>query len=172
MSILGLDNTLADLANRSFKDTGKAGNYKLTDTHFLTKFCSDFPLTPQDSSWLLLRPNTKVSSLVFSLLRGETLPTGSLTRLPKCGCDIGLTGPTSATSITWVPFSPALQDSNELTSSAALPAMYVKGMLVEDTKSASTQFRTRYAPSARPSNWLTSSIPPTQPLDPTNTGPA
>ena len=155
LSIAGLDNTLADLASRSFKQTGKSGNYNLTDVDFLTKFCSDFPLTPQNSSWLLLRPNIKVSSRVFTLLQGGTLPTGSWTRLPKCGCDIGLTGPTSATSITWAPFSPALQESNELTSSPALPAMYVKGMRVKDTRSASAQFRTRYAPSARPSSWTT-----------------
>jgi hypothetical protein len=162
LSIAGKDNPLADLASRSFKATGVAGNYSLTDLEFLTRFTSDFPLT-QHASWLLLRPNTNRTSLVCSLLLGETVPTGSWLRLTKSGCDIGHTGSTSApTSVVWTPFSETSPLQTKLHSCSALPDMYVKGLQAGDIKSASAQFRTRYAPSARPSNWTSAQTPPTK----------
>ena len=171
LSIAGADNKLADLASRSFKATGTAGNYDLTDCQFLTMFNSHFPLT-QKQSWLLLRPNTSRTSLVCSILLGETPSTGSWTRLPKCGSDIGLTGSTSApTSCRWTPFSEALRTQHGLQSSKALPDMSVKGARVEDTKSGLDQFQTRYAPSARPSLWTAIPTHSTDPTPPANTGP-
>ena len=67
MSISGKDNVLANLASRSFRHTGVQGNYDLSDDVFLTKFNTDFPLT-QDASWLMLRLNTRLNSLVFTTL--------------------------------------------------------------------------------------------------------
>ena len=160
LSIAGIDNYLADLASRSFKQTGVAGNYNLTDSEFLTKFNLDFPLQ-QGASWLMLRLHDSISSRVFTLLRGETPPTGSWLRLKKSGCDIGLTGSTSAPSIMWNRFSPTLQSQNRLHSWNPLPVTSAKGMLAEDIQSALAQFRTRFAPSARPSNWLTNPTPAT-----------
>ena len=165
LSISGIDNPLADLASRSFKATGTAGNYELSDVEFLTKFNADFPLT-QNASWIMLRPHTSVSSLVCTLLLGTTVPTGSWLRLKKCVCDIGHIGHTSSmTSIEWSPFSKTSQIATELTSSSVSPVMSVKGTLEEDIKSALAPFRQQFAPSARPLNWTT------DPIQLTNTGP-
>ena len=169
MSIAGKDNKLADLASRSFRATGAAGNYCLTDAEFLTQFNHDFPLT-QDKSWLLLRPNSRRTSLVCSVLLGETVSTGSWIRLSKSGSDIGRIGATSAARLEWTPFSETLQNQTGLMSSKALPALCVKGGLVEDTKSVLAQFRTRYAPLARPSNWLNYPTPSTVPTPMRNIG--
>ena len=161
LSIAGKDNDLADLASRSFKHTGIRGNYALNDNNFLTKFNSDFPLT-QNGSWLLLRLHNKIASNVCMLLLGKTPPMESWIRLKECGCDIGRIGPTSAApSIKWTLFSEELRHQTKLHSSKLSPAMSVKGMQDEDIKSAMAQFRTRYAPSARPSRWHSSPTPPT-----------
>ena len=154
LSIAGADNELADLASRSFKHTGVKGNYDLSDHDFLTKFNSDFPLQ-QENSWLMLRLKQKLCLPVFTVLRGRMLPTGSWLRLSESGCDIGLTGPTSAkSSMEWMPFSEELAHDTKLRSLEVSPVTSVKGALAEDIKSALAQFRTRYAPSARPSKWL------------------
>jgi len=161
LSIAGKDNELADLASRSFKQTGVQGNYDLSDAEFLTKFNADFPL-PQSTSWLQLRLSTKLSSLVCTLLRGETQPTGSWLRLKESGSDIGLTGNTSAgDSTTWTHFSKELKTVHGLTSSSLLPVTSVKGAQDEAIKSALAQFRMRYAPSARPSRWTDAPTPST-----------
>ena len=75
MSISGKDNALANLASQSFRHTGVQGNYDLSDDAFLTKFNADFPLT-QDALWLMLRLNTKLSSLVFTTLQAKPVPRG------------------------------------------------------------------------------------------------
>jgi hypothetical protein len=163
LSIAGSDNDMADLASRSFRRTGTSGNYDLSDADFLTKFNSDFPLQ-QGTSWLMLHLHNKVSSLVFTLLQGQTPPTGSWLRLKKSGCDIGLTGSTSApTSIKWTRISEELKQQLEFTSSAPLPVGSVKGMQVEDIKSELAQFKRHFAPSARPLNWTASPTPSTNP---------
>lgn len=161
LSIAGVDNPLADLASRSFKRTGVQGNYNLSDPAFLTKFNLDFPLT-QGACWTMLRLHEQVNCLVFSVLRGKTPPMGSWLRLKKCACDIGHIGHTSASNFTWTHFSETLITSHELHSSRPLPVTSVKGKLVEDTKSELDRFRTRYAPSARPSNWTSNPTPPTK----------
>ena len=171
LSIAGEDNELADLASRSFKRTGVKGNYELTDAEFLTKFNIDFPL-PQEHSWLLLRLHNKITSNVFTLLQGKTLSMGSLIRLKESGCDIGHIGPTSAKSSTmdWTPFSQELKTERKLHSLKLSPVTSVKGTQDEDIKSALAQFRTRYAPSARPSRWRASPTQPTNPPPTATTG--
>jgi len=170
ISIAGIDNPLADLASRSFRNTGVQGNYCLTDMAFLTKFNSDFAL-PQNNSWLMLRLPNKVSSLVFSVLLGETPPMGSWLRLKKSACDIGLTGLTLPAEIKWTHFSPESQQRVKLHSSWLLPVTSAKGMRVEDTVSGLAQFRTRFAPSARLSNWTSNQTPPTNQEHMDSTGP-
>ena len=169
LPIAGEHNKMADLASRSFKHTGATGNYALDDHAFLTKFNSDFPLT-QGRSWLLLRPSTKLSSLVFAVLRGKHVPAGPWTRLPKHVCDIGLIGKTSANTVEWTPSSPSLTTRLELTTSATTLLGLEKGMLDVDIKSALAPFRTRFAPSERPSSWLASTTPPTSPMPTKPTG--
>ena len=169
ISIAGKDNDLADLASRSFKRTGVQGNYDLTDSQFLQFFNESFPLT-QGASWLMLRLHDRITSRVFTLLRGETVPAGSWLRLPESAVDIGSIGKHSVDkTITWTSFSKELMTKEELTSSAPLPATSVKGMQEEDIKSGLAQFRMRWAPSARPSQWNASQTPST-PQVPKNTG--
>jgi hypothetical protein len=160
LNIPGRENKLADLPSRSFR-AGKADNYCLSDLAFLDFFNSKFPLT-QNKSWLALRPRDKLSWLVCSALRLERVGTESWTRLPKYSCDIGRTGSSSAgRTVTWTPFSPTSQNTSELTTSAPSLLGYEKGMRVEDVKSELGRFRTRWQPSARPSNWTADQTPST-----------
>jgi hypothetical protein len=170
ISIAGTDNTMADLASRSFKNTGAQGNYNLTDVAFFKKFNSNFPL-PQDNSWIMLRLHNNMNSLVFSVLHGKTPPMGSWLRLKKFGCDIGLTGHTLPESMEWTRFLPECPQRRALHSLWLLPLTSAKGVRVEDTVCELAQFRTRFAPSARPSNWTCSQIPPTNQEHTENTVP-
>ncbi|HEY9815755.1 MAG TPA: hypothetical protein V6D20_08145, partial [Candidatus Obscuribacterales bacterium] len=160
LPISGEHNKMADLSSRSFKKTRAVGTYTLDDHAFLTKFNTDFPLT-QESSWLLLRPSTKLSSLVFGTLQGVHVRPGSWLRLPKRACDIGSIGSTSATSLEWTPSSPTSVDQHNLTTSACSLRGLEKGMQEEDIKSGLAQFRKRFAPSAKLWNWLGTPTPPT-----------
>ena len=155
LSIAGKDNHAADLASRSFKATGTAGNYELTHSQFFARFSRDFPLT-QDGSWLMLRLNTKLTSLVSTVLLGTTPPTGSWLRLPTHIVDIGVTGPAFAGRTTWIPFSEELKDKLKLTSCPLSLATSARGVQAGDLRSALHQFRTRWAPSPRPFRWLDS----------------
>lgn len=171
LSIAGADNILADLASRSFKKTGIKGNYSLTDIEFLTKFNSDYPLQ-QGTSWLLLRLHTKIISNVFTILRGKTSSMASLIRLKKSGCDIGLTGSTSAKPymVEWTRFLPKLKNTTKLTSCKDSPVMSVKGTQAEDIKCALARFRTLFAPSARSSKWHDCPTQPTNQQPTANNG--
>jgi hypothetical protein len=111
LSIAGIHNDLADLANQSFKYTGVIkGNYDLSDTHFLTMFNSEFPLA-QNLSWIMLRLHDVINSLVFTVLRGKTVPMGSWLRLKKSGFDIGHIGPTLWA--TYMQLDPFLEGTTE-----------------------------------------------------------
>jgi hypothetical protein len=57
-----------------------------------------------------------------------------------------------------------------LHSSKVLPVMSVKGMQDEDIKLGLAQFRMRYAPSARPSSWISAPTPSTNSTPPNDTG--
>jgi hypothetical protein len=111
---------------------------------------------------LMLQLHNTVSSLVFSVLRGQTPPMGSWLRLTKSACNIGRIGPTLPNNFTWTPFSKASTPPTELHSSPLLPVTSVKGKRVEDTESALAQFRTHFAPSARPLNWTSNPTPHTK----------
>ena len=119
----------------------------------------------------MLRLSTKLNSLVFTVLRGQTPPTGSWTRLTKSGCAIGLTGqPTSTDStLNWTLFSEGLKTEKGLTSLVVSPDMSVKGMQVEEIKSELARFKQRFAPSGRPLNWIADATPYTRkgPMAPT-----
>lgn len=161
MHIAGKDNPLGDLPSRSFKARREAGNFDLDDVQFLTKFNHDFPLL-QETSWLLLRMHTKISSLVFTLLCSQTLSAGSWLRLKKSACDIGSIGSTSVPSkINWTRFSSPVAKQLELHSLRVLPNMYVKGLQDEDIQSGMGQYRQRYRPSERSANWTQNGTLPT-----------
>ena len=159
LSIAGVNNEMADLASRSFKKSGK-GTYQLTDSQFLFKFNSDFPLT-QGASWKLFRLAHKLSLLVFSELQMQMSPMASWMRLTRKGHAIGSIGKTSSSPITWTPFLKGSLTSTKLSSSAPLLQKHAQELSAEAIKSALEQCKSRFVPSARPSNWLQNPIPPT-----------
>ena len=131
----------------------------LMDEQFLTKFNSDFPLT-KGSSWKMFRPANKLSSLICSLLQGETPPLGSLLRLPRNNSAIGDFGNGTAASLEWTHTSKESSSLTNLLSSNVIPEAFGKALLAEDVKSEWAQLKKRLAPSARNSVWLENQIPP------------
>ena len=174
LSISGKNNGMADLSSRSFRKTGAAGTYNWDDLTFLTHFNERFPLE-QGALWLTARHHNKLLSRVFSLLRSEQQPMGSWIRLPKSSCDIGRIGSGTVKELEWTRSSMASHSAPELTSSWVLPRSYARAEQDEDIRSELARFRTRFAPSARPSNWTTVPTPstatrPTSSTTPGSTG--
>lgn len=160
-SIAGANNNMADLASRSFKAGGK-GNYDLTDSEFLTKFHTLFPLT-QNASWHMHTLNAKLSSLVFAELRLEQQPMGSWLRLTTHGTSTGQTGPSlSPTLASPIPYSPTCPNLSSLPSSKPLPIGYEMEMQDQNIELALSEFRKRWQPLPRPSNWTTNPAPRTK----------
>lgn len=170
-SIPGKLNDMADLASRSFKATGVAGNYCLNDTEFLTKFNASFPLT-QGGSWKMLRLNTKCISLVSSALQTSRNPMGSWLRPRSTKSDIGTIGSASSSSgdIQWTSISTTYKCTTEIRSSKVLPSGYDKEMQDVAIKSKLAQSRMHSTQSGRLSNWLANEqTPSTKPPVPPNT---
>jgi len=159
VSIMGVRNRMADVASRSFRKAGKEP-YSLTNFAFLTQFNSDFPLT-QDASWRLFQLATKVSSLVCCELRMQQSPMGSWIRLTTKGHAIGTIGASSCTDMVWTPTCKTSPKTN--TSSSFAPSLQesVQELTGEGILSALDRCKRRFAPLARPSNWLENVIPPT-----------
>ena len=157
LSIMGIRNRMADVASRSFRKSGKS-IYSLTNCAFLLKFNSDFPLT-QDASWALFQLADKVNSLVFSELRMQPAPMGSWIRLTKRGHAIGTIGADSCTTMEWNPICKTSPKTSASSSSAPLLQESVQELTGAGIMSALDRCKRRFAPSARPSNWLDNAIP-------------
>ena len=71
LPIQGILNKLADLLSRSYNAAGGPGNYEWDNLTFFNKFNRRFPLTPQGTSWHIVRPATVLISRVSSLLLGK-----------------------------------------------------------------------------------------------------
>jgi hypothetical protein len=151
-NIAGIDNGLADIPSRSFHAKGH-GNHDWNDVEFLTNFTAAFPLT-QDASWSMLTLSTKLTSLVYSALRGKPLPMASWLRPPRHNAAIGVIGKGTATSVKWTPSSRGSLAQTKSSSSRALPLSYDKAAQDAELKSKLDLYKTRFAPSERPSNWL------------------
>ena len=167
--IAGKDNDMADLASRTFKQQDQPGNYDIPlDEDFLTLFNTRYPLTQQDTSWLMLRLRSNITTRVFSILRGKPKPPESWVRLPAYALDTGAIGsPTAGAStkaMEWTRYSANSPLSTKLTSSPLLPQLYVKEDADEDIKCALVRYKTRYAPSARSMRWLDSPTPSMPPM--------
>ena len=161
VSIAGVKNVMADVASRTFsRHTVSDSTFKITDSEFLHMFSSKFPL--QDTSWNIFRLSTKLSSRIFSELRGQTSTLGSWLRITTRGSVIGHIGkPTSDRSLTWMPCSPMSQSPPASTSSWASPAESAAAITGMDVRSALAPYRSRYVPSGRPLNWKDCPTPPT-----------
>jgi hypothetical protein len=158
-SIAGANNKMADLASRSFKRGGK-GNFKLNNSEFLTKFNTSFPLS-QAASWHMHRLNIKLCSLVFAELRLERQPMGLWLRLARPEPNFGATGHGSLPSLgSTSPSSKTAPNQTGLHSSKPLPLGYAMETPDEKIALALSEFRKRWQPSPRPSNWTLNKVPP------------
>jgi hypothetical protein len=155
VSIQGSRNDMADVASRSFGPSSSDSSATFATSHlsFLTSFNSQFPLE-QETSWQLFHLSSKLSSLVFSELRGQPQPMDSWRRLTRKGNVTGVPGPNGANVLTWTPSSatatlppPSLPCRPLLNSSAEEAS-------AEGSKLALKLFRSRFVPSARTSSWL------------------
>lgn len=173
LSIAGVDNIMADVSSRLFHKTNVTGQtFAMSDDDFLHHFNARFPL-PQGHSWRYFRLSDKISSLIFSELLGQTATLGSWLRLAKNGGDIGSIGETSSTnSVEWTPCSQISKTADASTSSAPLLRGSGEVTTADEKaatlKSAAAQFRSRFVPSARNSNWTENPTRPTAPKE--NTG--
>ena len=163
LSIAGIDNIMADISSRLFSRRNANGElFKMSDDEFLHFFNSRFPL-PQGNSWRYFRLSSKISSLIFSELLGKASTMGSWLRITARGGDIGTIGPDSPhASVEWTPCSRTSRPANESTSSA--PLLSGSGEVITPAakrrklESAAAQFKSRFVPSARRSNWTENPI--------------
>ena len=80
MHIAGVNNSLTDIPSRSFGSD--AAWYCKTDTQLLTLFNKTFPL-PNQASWTVFRPSSKLAMRVISILRMRAFTADEWRRLPK-----------------------------------------------------------------------------------------
>ena len=157
VSIQGCRNDMADVSSRSFGPNSKtsSANFETTHHSFLQNFNTQFPLE-QNASWRLFQLSTKLSSLVFSELRGQPQTMDSWRRLTRKGNAIGTLGNNSASTVTWTPSSdPSIQKPPSIPCKPLLHLSDVEAS-AEGGELALKLFKSRYVPSARTSNWLQS----------------
>ena len=152
-SIAGVDNKLADMASRTFhRNTATHETFAMPDDDFLHLFNSTVPL--QDNSWRSFRLSSKLTSLVFSELRGKASTLASWRRITKKGSVTGNIGQTSSRpSVTWIPSSQTSPPHSESNSSLLSPNMSAMATAVEASRSAPAPSKSLSAPSARLSKW-------------------
>ena len=163
VSIQGCRNDMADVASRSFGQgsTTSSTNFDQSNLSFLQSFNSQFPLE-QNASWRLFRISSKLSSLLFSELRGLPQSMDSWRRLTRKGNAIGTLGSNSASTITWTPSSDPEIQQPPLTPCKPLQHSSDVEASAEGGKLALSLFKSRYVPSARNSNWTQNRTPVTK----------
>jgi hypothetical protein len=151
--IAGVNNTMADVISRAFKD----GKYFVAQRDLTSYFNLHFPL-PQTLSWQELHLPSRLASQVISCLRGTQSPMELLTRPPVIGSSTGNAGVHMPASVASTPSSAICRLSKRTSSS--LPSLQGSGQVstVEDIKSAFRRSRQLSRPSPRPSNWLENQV--------------
>ena len=165
LSIAGVDNTMADTASRTFhRNTATNTTFAINDDEFLLTFNSSFPL--QDHSWQGFRLSSKITSRVFSELKGEASTLASWRRLTRKGSAIGTIGDCSShRSVMWTPCLQTSPPTSASNSSPPLPNTSALVPAAKATKYALAPSKSRSAPSARPSSWTDSQTHCTAPKD-------
>jgi hypothetical protein len=145
---------MADVASGSLGPAGKASaaTFDSSDPPFLNSVNSQFPLD-QDDSWPLFRLSTKLSSLVFSELRGAPQSMDSWRRLTRKGNAVGRPGPNGASTITWTPSSAPTTPPQPLPPCRPLLHLSDREASAEGGKLALKLFKSCHVPLARTSNW-------------------
>ena len=163
LSIAGIDNTMADFSSRTFhRRTKENPVFLIDDFAFLTSFATAFPIPAQAVCWRILRLNTKLTSAILSELRMQPSTLESWLRLSARGTAVGSFGPGSPpTFLIWTRIS-----STSLQPTASTPlsvSLSGSGTALSPTAEqfGLNPYKSRYVPSARPSNWMANPIPPT-----------
>ena len=155
--IPGKNNTMADICSRAFR----SGAYFAAESNLLAYFNSHFPL-PQNMSWIERTIPAKLTWRVISCLHGKTLPMASLTRLPKIGKNIGVTGVPTVQPAKPIPSSMGKAPSTEPSSSQAMLQGCGQELTATELKSKFKQSIKPWQPSPRPANWLLNVVPPSK----------
>ena len=158
IGVAGIENDMADVASRSFKDGGAF----IKHMPLLTYFQKNFPL-PQGKSWKEFHVPSDLLSRVISCVRGEALPMASLLRLKKAEVSIGNTGAPMPNSAVLRQISKARQVKKSTSSSQVL--LHGSGRVTTDAeiKSKFLPSLKRSRPSARPSSWVQNRLRSTEP---------
>ena len=145
--IKGKDNTMADVASRSFHDANLT-----IQTKFLQSFSQKFPL--QQTSWKEYHMPKKIYSKVTSSLLGQPSTMALWTKIIKQERSTGITGQntqthsTSATTCQHVPTQKKSYLSQDLLQGSGQVTTAKEGL------SGFRALQKRWQPSQRPSNWL------------------
>jgi hypothetical protein len=171
VSIQGCRNDMADVASRSFGPPGKASaaTFASSNSSFLHSFKTHFPLD-QDNSSLLFQLSTKLSSLVFSELRGAPQSMDLWRRLTRKGNAIGKPGPNGANTITWTPSSASTTQPQPSPPCRPLLHSSDREASAEGGRLALKLFKSRFVPLARTSNWTLGPTRATATAQPPSTG--
>jgi hypothetical protein len=147
--IAGVNNTMADVISRAFKD----GTYFKAQHDLTSYFNLNFPL-PQTLSWQEFTIPSRLALQVISCLRGTQSPMELLTRPPVIGSNTGIVGVNIPASAASTPSSAMSRLSKPTLSS--WPSLQGSGQVFteEDIKSVFRRSRLHSRPSPRPSNWL------------------
>jgi hypothetical protein len=141
--IPGEKNKMADFASRSYTPSLHLHG----DSHFFARFSHLFPL-PQDRSWTLALPPKKITSLIFSTMRGKLQPLElCTTQLIRNIGDIGNNMQDASTSI-----PTCSQQPHSTISMPSKPSVLGCGKetTVKERKLTISQLIKLGAPSARP----------------------
>ena len=156
ISIAGSLNTMADVASRYSSDASMQKHSPSLLHYFNTNF-------KQTTSWEEFRLPPKLSSHVMSSLRGRLLTLESWRRLP------GLVKNTGTAGVVTQPASKSTRYSKPQTpSSVTSPSQRTllgsgEATTVMDIRSKFKESLTPFRPSARPSSWLDTPAPSTEP---------
>jgi hypothetical protein len=157
ISIAGKDNDMADAASRWFRNND---NYEdIPDDLFLPRFNAAFPL-PQNASWKRFHFSSKMVTKVISELVGPPSSMASWMRITKRGGSFGKIGAITSPLST---SAPTLTNQAPTTSSYSWDSLKGSGQVtsVEERLSEFSRLRSRFAPLARPANWLENPTPST-----------
>ena len=145
--IPGKDNTMADVASRSFH------NSNLTHPQsFLHNFSKQFPL--KQNYWKEYQLPNKTFSKVTSSLLGQLSTMALWTKITKQDKSIGLTGKTTPPPSTLDPAWKHAQTQKKSSSSQVLLHGSGRAILAEEGLSGFKALQQRWQPYQRQSNWL------------------
>ena len=151
--VAGKDNSMADVASRSFGTPPQW--YCSSDADFANLFNTLFPL-PNQNTWTVFRPTREICMRVISILRMQDSSLDEWRRIPRIGQPIGRTGAPMSNLWEWTRISNTRTIPNETVSSPGLQLGVVQAITEEDNKSKLQRSLQLSQPLARRSLWSSS----------------